>query len=64
MTKTPKAKPTNPVKKAPTKKAAPKKETPKTEPKAEVEESPKKPYGTYMDENGTIDWDKLKALLK
>ena len=64
MARTPKTKPTESAKKAPAKKAAPKKEIPKTEPKAEVKESPKKVYGTYMDENGTIDWDKLKALLK
>ena len=64
MVKTLKTKPTESVKKAPAKKATPKKETPKIEPKAEVKESPKKAYGKYMDENGTIDWDKLKALLK
>lgn len=64
MVKTLKTKPTEPIKNISVKKATPKKETPKSEPKAEVNESPKKPYGTYMDENGTIDWDKLKALLK
>ena len=47
MARTPKAKPTESAKKAPAKKAASKKEV------------PKKAYGTYMDKNGTIDWDKL-----
>lgn len=57
MAKTPKAKPTESAKKAPAKKVSIKNEEPKIEPV-------KKTYGTYMDENGVIDWDKLKASLK
>ncbi len=57
MARTPKAKPTESAKKAPAKKVSIKSEEPKIEPI-------KKTYGTYMDENGVIDWDKLKALLK
>jgi hypothetical protein len=58
MARTPKAKTTETTKKTSVKKAVVKKTE---EPKAEPE---KKTHGTYMDENGVIDWDKLKALLK
>ena len=57
MARTPKAKTTETIKKTSVKKAVIKKTE---EPKAE----PVKTHGTYMDENGVIDWDKLKALLK
>ena len=62
MAKTPKAKTNEPTKKASVKKAIVEKAVVQTEePKAEPV---KKTHGTYMDENGVIDWDKLKALLK
>ena len=57
MARTPKAKTTETTKKTSVKKAVVKTEEPKAEPE-------KKTHGTYMDENGVIDWDKLKALLK
>jgi hypothetical protein len=56
MARTPKAKTTETTKKTSVKKAVVKTEEPKAE--------PVKTHGTYMDENGVIDWDKLKALLK